>query len=209
MRLQEPGEQSAENRSAGQPVRPRDAAATRRDLLRVAKQRFTVVGYERTTTRDIAAAAGVNVSLIARYFGSKDGLYAAVLEDSADTFEPREHGDLVEDLIAGLRDGAWPEFGDEHPLLLLLRGASSDQRTAELRRRALGTATAQLAARLRPDAPVDDPVARLDGATVLALIAGIVALRAAAPDSPLRTADEESLRAVVQGVVDSVTARRG
>src|ERR1700712_5539888 len=63
--------------------RPRDAEATRSALLHAAMRRFTVLGYERTTTRDIARDAQVNVSLINRYFGSKDGLFAAVMRESA------------------------------------------------------------------------------------------------------------------------------
>jgi AcrR family transcriptional regulator len=48
-------------------------------LLEAAQQLFAERGYERVTTRDIAEQAGVDAALIARYFGSKAGLYLAAL----------------------------------------------------------------------------------------------------------------------------------
>ena len=51
----------------------------REALLRSASTLFASKGYERTTTRDIAEDAGVDATLIARYFGSKAGLYLAAL----------------------------------------------------------------------------------------------------------------------------------
>ena len=48
-------------------------------LLTAAQQLFAERGYERVTTREIAERAGVDATLIARYFGSKAGLYLAAL----------------------------------------------------------------------------------------------------------------------------------
>ncbi|HEY1973687.1 MAG TPA: TetR/AcrR family transcriptional regulator [Pseudonocardia sp.] len=54
---------------------------TRDRILNAAWDAFTSEGFDRASTKRIAAAAGVNSSLIFRYFGSKDGLYQeAVLE---------------------------------------------------------------------------------------------------------------------------------
>jgi AcrR family transcriptional regulator len=44
-----------------------------------ARDAFRSAGFDRASTRAIAAAAGVNVSLISRYFGSKAGLYEAAV----------------------------------------------------------------------------------------------------------------------------------
>src|SRR6266568_1912295 len=68
--------------TSGQSVagrRRRDAVATRRALLESARGRFTRLGYDRTTLRDVAADAGVNIALIKRYFDSKEGLFKAAL----------------------------------------------------------------------------------------------------------------------------------
>ena len=48
-------------------------------LLSAAQDLFAERGYERVTTREIAERAGVDATLIARYFGSKAGLYLAAL----------------------------------------------------------------------------------------------------------------------------------
>jgi AcrR family transcriptional regulator len=48
-------------------------------LLQAATTLFAERGFDRTTTREIAEQAGVDATLIARYFGSKTGLYLAAL----------------------------------------------------------------------------------------------------------------------------------
>ena len=54
---------------------------TRERILSAAWDAFTSEGFDRASTKRIAAAAGVNSSMIFRYFGSKSGLYEeAVLE---------------------------------------------------------------------------------------------------------------------------------
>jgi AcrR family transcriptional regulator len=53
--------------------------ATRTKIVVAARDAFRATGFERASTRAIAAAAGVNVSLISRYFGSKAGLYEAAV----------------------------------------------------------------------------------------------------------------------------------
>ena len=52
----------------------------REALLEAAGDLFADKGFDRTTTREIAEQAGVDATLIARYFGSKVGLYLAALE---------------------------------------------------------------------------------------------------------------------------------
>ena len=50
----------------------------RERLLRTALERFAQQGFAKTSTREIAEAAQVNVASIAYYFGDKAGLYRAV-----------------------------------------------------------------------------------------------------------------------------------
>jgi AcrR family transcriptional regulator len=57
-----------------------DAEASREALLDAAGELFLERGYDRATIRDIGHRAGVDPALIARYFGSKEGLYLASLE---------------------------------------------------------------------------------------------------------------------------------
>lgn len=55
--------------------------ATERSLLTAGAKLFSQKGYENTRTLEIAKEAGVNESLITRYFGGKEGLLLAVLKD--------------------------------------------------------------------------------------------------------------------------------
>ena len=52
---------------------------TRRRILSTALEMFASQGYEATSTRLLADGAGVNLPAIPYYFGSKEGLYRAVV----------------------------------------------------------------------------------------------------------------------------------
>jgi TetR/AcrR family transcriptional regulator, regulator of cefoperazone and chloramphenicol sensitivity len=64
----------------GQPNRKRDRAGKQKALLQAALPLFATKGYEVTTTREIAAAAGCAEGLIHRYFKGKAGLLTALVE---------------------------------------------------------------------------------------------------------------------------------
>lgn len=51
---------------------------TRQAIEAAARELFAANGFERTTVREIGARAGIDPSMIIRYFGGKDGLFAAV-----------------------------------------------------------------------------------------------------------------------------------
>jgi AcrR family transcriptional regulator len=55
-------------------------STTHAALLDAGEKLFSHKGFESTTVLDLAAAAGVNVSLISYHFGGKIGLYRACLE---------------------------------------------------------------------------------------------------------------------------------
>jgi AcrR family transcriptional regulator len=50
-------------------------------MLTAARKLFSVHGYRGTSTRDVAAAAGVTAPAIYRHFGSKQGLFEAAVEE--------------------------------------------------------------------------------------------------------------------------------
>jgi AcrR family transcriptional regulator len=60
--------------------RRHDAQASREALLDAADVLFEERGYDAATVRDIGERAGLDAALIARYFGSKEGLYLATLQ---------------------------------------------------------------------------------------------------------------------------------
>lgn len=63
------------------PIKSRDAARTREAILRAAQKLFAQKGYTTVGVREVAAEAGINSTLIRRYFGSKEGLFRAAIED--------------------------------------------------------------------------------------------------------------------------------
>lgn len=58
-----------------------DGEQSRERLLGAAMRLFAAQGFNATSTREIALAAGANVAAIAYYFGDKAGLYRAALTD--------------------------------------------------------------------------------------------------------------------------------
>jgi AcrR family transcriptional regulator len=62
-------------------IRARNPDQTRRAILDAAVAEFCAVGPAGARIDAIAAAAGVNKRMLYHYFGSKDGLFAAVLDD--------------------------------------------------------------------------------------------------------------------------------
>src|SRR5437868_2775550 len=58
----------------------RDRSASERSLLKAAEDVFSKHGFKGATTRMIAKKAGVNESLIGRYFDGKMGLLIAIME---------------------------------------------------------------------------------------------------------------------------------
>src|SRR5260221_2882741 len=58
----------------------RDAIATRQAILDSALMAFTRSGYNGVGVREIAKGAGVTAMLVNRYFGSKEQLFAEVVE---------------------------------------------------------------------------------------------------------------------------------
>lgn len=59
---------------------PRRSDATRTAILAAARERFASDGYERATIRAIAKDARIDPSMVMRYYGSKEGLFDAVLD---------------------------------------------------------------------------------------------------------------------------------
>ncbi|WP_431933700.1 TetR family transcriptional regulator [Micromonospora sp. RP3T] len=58
----------------------RRSDATRAAILHAARERFAADGYDRATIRAIAADARIDPSMVMRYYGSKEGLFAAAAE---------------------------------------------------------------------------------------------------------------------------------
>ncbi|MBP2471232.1 AcrR family transcriptional regulator [Crossiella equi] len=115
--------------------RRRDAAATRQAILDSAVTAFTRHGYDGVGVREIAKAAGVTAMLVNRYFGSKEQLFAEVVDTAfaPPTVIAAETGSLAADLARRLVTRTDPEADTLDPFLLLLRSAANP-RAAEIMR---------------------------------------------------------------------------
>ena len=76
-------------------ARRRNSDDSRQSLLAAAGELFSERGFDRTTTRDIGERAGLDPTLITRYFGNKAGLYVATLRTDFAAEEPGALRDLL------------------------------------------------------------------------------------------------------------------
>jgi AcrR family transcriptional regulator len=108
-------------------ARKRDADATRAAILEAAKIHFARSGYGGGYLRDIAADAGVDAALINRYFGGKDGLFAAALKDSIrpDAISQWERKTFGRDIAKMMANHAHHDNDRMHAFQFLLRAATS------------------------------------------------------------------------------------
>ena len=143
-------------------------------------------GYAATTVRDIADDAGVNVALIARYFGSKEGLFEACLEGAVEALKVSTAGvsglaDVV-DTISQVAVGASLEGWPGEVLLLLLRSSGDpsveEKRTGMLQ--AFGSAIASTAGWTAEQGDADEFLLRAQ--LVLSVAVGVVILRSSSPE---------------------------
>ena len=75
-----------------------DGVQSRERLLLTAMRLFAEQGFARTSTREIALAAGTNIASISYYFGDKAGLYRAAFMEPA----PHASQDMLAFTAAGL-----------------------------------------------------------------------------------------------------------
>ncbi|MFE3194080.1 TetR family transcriptional regulator [Nocardia sp. NPDC059240] len=152
-------------------------ADTRAVLLDTARKRFAETGYDRTSVRDIATAAGVDPALIRHYFGSKEGLFRATM---GWPFAPEEiaarilDGDLngIGDRLTRVFLGLWDTPESRGRLEAILRGAATHEESATLAREFIQGQLYQLLAAALPG---PDAELRIDLA--MAQLLGIAYLR--------------------------------
>jgi AcrR family transcriptional regulator len=125
---------------------PRRSDATKAAILAAAREQFASSGYQGATIRAIATAAGIDPAMVMRYFGNKEGLFAAAAE-----FDLRlpdlgsVPGKAVGEALVGHFLDRWE--GDE-ALMALLRTAVTNEAAAQRMQAIFATQLAPLIARL-------------------------------------------------------------
>jgi len=111
------------------PAKVRDGEATRATILATARSQFGDHGFERTTIRSVASAAGVDPALVMHYFGSKAELFAAA--SRFDVTFPDLSGvapDRIAEVLLPMFVAVW---GPQGPFLPLLRAAATNRAGAD------------------------------------------------------------------------------
>lgn len=113
------------------------APPTRERILTEARALFAARGFERTTIRAVAAAAGVDPALIIHYFGSKEGLFEATLKppvSPAAVIPGIVEGDpdRIGERIARAMFSIWEEPATREAYIALIRCAASNEHAAEI-----------------------------------------------------------------------------
>ncbi|MER7973328.1 MULTISPECIES: TetR family transcriptional regulator [unclassified Streptomyces] len=179
-----------------------ESADTRDRILAVAREEFSARGYEKTSVRGIAKAAGVDSALVHHYFGTKDQIFEAAVEDSVAPVLHAPHtlaeGPLedVGERLTRFMFGVWENPATRTPLLAIVRSAVNNEAAASVfRRLVVSQVLGRVAGRLgRPDAELRAELAA-------AQLVGCAMLRYVIQVEPLASADVERIIARVAPVV--------
>ena len=112
--------------------KPRKSELARARILIAARKIFAADGYEGATIRAIAADASINPSMVIRYYGSKEGLFAAVakldFKASSLTGVPVAH--LGEALVRHVLD-LWDDPKEGAALAAMMRASITNEAARE------------------------------------------------------------------------------
>ncbi len=183
--------------SADGPRWRRDPEAKKLAIINAARQLFTENGYAPTSVRDIADAAGVNQSLVFRYFGSKDQLYAKAVPQRAYIDAMFEDGQVtaIRNLIQTILDGS---TGDAAPVVSLIRSARENDQLGRLHSEGFDQIVSTIAQ------SVDRPDAALVAELVFAWVVGIGVANDILRRPELLSGRPEQIASIVSEVVTAL-----
>src|SRR5512146_455250 len=188
--------------TTSRPARPTMRAEQRRRtearILDAAAGIFVADGYERTTIRAVAAAAGVDAGLVMHYFGSKQELYRRVIDAAPVPEVSGTPAEATEQILAGLGDRL---ASASVASLALLRSMLTNPEAASAASAGIARYEAQIAQAI----PAED--AELRAAIISAITLGITVSRHLVKSDELATADPEQVIALLRPCVHSLAAR--
>jgi AcrR family transcriptional regulator len=130
----------------------RTSEETKAAILAAARERFSAAGFQAATIRGIAADAGIDPSMVMRYFGNKDKLFAAAAEFDLrfPDFSELDRTEVGRSLVGHFLE-RWE--GDE-ALVILLRSSATNTEAAQRMQRIFSTQLGPMVAHLVPAAEV-------------------------------------------------------
>lgn len=120
-------------------------------ILAAAKERFAKSGFERATIRAIAADADIDPSMVMRYFGNKDQLFAAAAD--FDLHIPDLTGVNRDRVGARVVDYFMERWERDEALVVLLRSSTSNEAAAQRMREIFAGQLLPAIAAINPDRP--------------------------------------------------------
>ncbi|GGW70570.1 TetR family transcriptional regulator [Streptomyces lucensis JCM 4490] len=171
--------------------------ATEARILAGARELFAERGFDRTTIRAVATAAGVDPALVMQYFGSKRELFTRAVQAFPAPPAPGGADALVDQLLAtlGLKLGGLPEG-----TLAMMRSMLTDPAAAEQAREALGRQIDGIGAAL---SAADDP--ELRAALVITTLLGVTIGHQLLGLPALRDAPADRIAALLRPAVEALT----
>ena len=128
------------------PPTPRRSDATKAAILAAAREHFGKHGYQAATIRAIAASAEIDPAMVMRYYGNKEGLFAAAAEFNLHL--PDLDGVPRSAVGAALVQHFIERWEDDETLMALLRSAVTNASAAERLQGIFATQLAPLVAQL-------------------------------------------------------------
>ena len=178
------------------PSRAEQRRRTEARILAAASSRFVESGYERTTIRGIARAAGVDAGLVMHYFGSKQQLFQRVTHASPAQELAGTAEEVSEQILARLAESLATE--PVHSLAML-RSMLTHPEAAE----AVREGAAQYRAQISRSIPAAD--AGLRAELVSAVILGVIVSRHLLKSDGLTGADPEQIVDLLRPCLRSLT----
>ncbi|WP_328600925.1 TetR/AcrR family transcriptional regulator [Actinomadura physcomitrii] len=164
---------------------------TREAILAEAREMFADKGYDGTSLRAIARAAGVDPALVHHFFGTKESVFVAAMRFPVDpavmlpqllSLPPERLGETI--VRAFLQ--VWDDPDRRAPILAMLRSAMTNERAAAMMREFVTSALLG-----RAGAATDLPHLNIQAA--VGQLIGVMILRHVLHVEPMASASEDEL----------------
>jgi AcrR family transcriptional regulator len=161
------------------------AAETRGKIIEAVVATIDEIGFQKTTASEITRRAGVTWGAVQHHFGDKDGIFAAVLEDSFDRFARRiadlpEDETSIEKRVSFFLDHAWEHFASPHyrsTFEILLNAAGDDRESEPVWQSEMSRAWNRVWMRLFGEAPLSRSRSRTLQHYTISVLSGLAAMK--------------------------------